>query len=157
MWPEIWQAMGKKQKAREIAKCEALQHKLKAARDNRGMREIPADDKDYLKILSEVRAKLSVPPAPAMPLFSNVSASFSSGRPDAFETAVASLQSLGRPDALQTAGAERQHQDHTADKGPSENWFGLVRTPVPIPKALKIPEAREALGKEWKKLEDNNA
>ena len=83
-----------------------------------------------------------------MPLFSNVSASFSSGRPDAFETAVASLQSSGRPDALQTAGAERQHQDHTADKGPSENWFGLVHTPVPIPKALKNPEARDALGKE---------
>ncbi len=99
--------MGKKQKAREIAKCEALQHKLKAARDNRGMREIPADDKDYLKILSEVRAKLSVPAAPAMPLFSSALASSSSGRPDALETSMASLHSSGRPDATQSACAKK--------------------------------------------------
>ena len=97
--------------------------------------------------MSEIRAKRAVPPAPAMPLFSNVVASSSSGRPDAFETSAASLQSSGRPDAFQISSAKRQHQDHAADKGPSENWFGLVHTPVPIPKALKIPEAREALGK----------
>ena len=41
--------------------------------------------------------------------------------------------------------ANRAHQDHVANKGPSEEWFGLVHTPIPIPKALKIPEGREAL------------
>ena len=32
-----------------------------------------------------------------------------------------------------------------------------MHTPVPIPKALKIPDAREALHKEWAKLEGKNA
>ena len=84
LWPEIWSQIGKKQKARDIAKLKAVQPKLKAARDKRGIWEVPADDKGYLKMLSEVRAKLSVPAAPAMPLFSSASASLqSSGRPDA--------------------------------------------------------------------------
>ena len=133
--PEIWSAMGKKQQAAEKAEWEALQPKLKAARDKRGLWEIPADDKDYLKILSDVRAKLSVPVAPAMPLF---------------QSAMASLQSSGGPDAQQSSGAKRQRQDRAADKGPSEFWFGLVHTPVPMP-------AQESLHKEWAKLEGKNA
>ncbi len=39
------------------------------ARDKRGIWEIPDDDKDYLKILSDLHVKLSVPAAPAMPLY----------------------------------------------------------------------------------------
>ena len=133
--------MSKKQQKAEQAKWEALQPKLQAARDNRGIWEIPDDDKDYLKIVSELRAKLSIPAAPAMPLF---------------QTAMASLGAKG--DLLpQSSGAQRQHQDKVADKGPSLDWFGLVHTPVPIPKALKIPDAREALHKEWDKLEGKNA
>ena len=80
--------------------------------------------------MSELRAKLSVPAAPAMPLF---------------QSAMASLQSLGGPEASQSSGAKRQHQDRAADKGPSIDWFGLVHTPVPKPKALKIPDARGGL------------
>ena len=37
LWPEIWSAMGKKQQKIEIAKWEALQPKLMAARDKRGI------------------------------------------------------------------------------------------------------------------------
>ena len=31
----------------------------------------------------------------------------------------------------------------------SEEWFALVHTPVPIPKALTIPDAKKALDKAW--------
>ncbi len=96
--------MSRKQQKAEQAKWEALQPKLKAARDKRGLWEIPDDDKDYLKIVSELRAKLSVPAAPAMPLF---------------QSAMASLQSSGGPEDSQSSGAKRQHQDRAADKGPS--------------------------------------
>ncbi len=51
----------------------------------------------------------------------------------------------------------RQHQDKVADKGPSLDWFGLAHTPIPIPKALKVPAAREALHSEWAKLESKNS
>ena len=47
----------------------------------------------------------------------------------------------------------RPHDEHVAPKGASsEEWFGLVHTPIDIPKALTIPEARAALEKEWAKL-----
>jgi len=55
------------------------------------------------------------------------------------------------------ATVPRQHQDKVADKGPSLDWFGLAHTPIPIPKALKIPAAREALQGEWAKLEGKNS
>ncbi len=43
----------------------------------------------------------------------------------------------------------RQHQEHIALAGfVSSEWYALVHTPVPIPKALKIPKAKEAIEKE---------
>ena len=135
--------MGKKQQKIEIAKWEAPQPKLKAARDKRGIWETPDDDKDYLKIVSDLRAKLSVPAAPAMPLFQTVMA--------------APLGAKGDLQPKKKRGAQRQHQDKVADKGPSIDWFGLLHTPIPIPKALKVPAAREALHSEWAKLEGKHA
>ena len=35
----------------------------------------------------------------------------------------------------------------------SEEFWALVHTPISIDKALQIPAARQALEKEWKKLE----
>ena len=80
LWPEIWSAMGKKQQKIEIAKWEALQPKLKAAREKRGIWETPENDTEYLKIVSELRAKLSGPAAPAMPLVQTILASNEIGR-----------------------------------------------------------------------------
>ena len=67
-WPEVWMSTSKKQKKLEIQKWEEEKPKLKAARDDRGIYEIPADDKDYLRTIAEARAKLSLPESPAMPL-----------------------------------------------------------------------------------------
>ena len=45
------------------------------------------------------------------------------------------------------------HADHFAPRGnASTEWLACVHTPLPIPKALKIPEAKIALEKEWGKL-----
>ena len=41
--------------------------------------------------------------------------------------------------------------------GTTEEWFGVVHAPIPIPKALKIPEGRKALKAEWGKLEKKTA
>ena len=51
-----------------------------------------------------------------------------------------------------------RHVERIAPRGQATaEWFACVHTPVPIPKALKIPAAREALEKEWKKLENKSA
>ena len=52
----------------------------------------------------------------------------------------------------------RDHDDHFADIGyASMAYVGLVHTPVPMYKAMKIPEARAAMEKERKKLDDKKA
>ena len=44
----------------------------------------------------------------------------------------------------------RKHQDHTAPKGyASVDLFALVHTPIPIGKAMRIPEAKKAVDDEW--------
>ena len=61
--------MPKKQKKKlEIQKWEEEKPNIKAARDERGAHEAPADDKDYLRVVAEARARLSLPESPAMPL-----------------------------------------------------------------------------------------
>ena len=47
---------------------------------------------------------------------------------------------------------EREHQDRVAAPGGSYDYYAMVHTPIPIPKANKIPEAKKALDEEWHKL-----
>ena len=131
--------MSRKQKKEAIEKWNAYKPLRDAARERLGITgEVDPNDLDYKKILSEARAKLSQPAAPAMPCMQTQA----SPRGDATASATA------------LAGAARPHDEHVAPKGwASEEWFALVHTQIPIPKALKIPEGRAALDKEWAKLE----
>ena len=50
------------------------------------------------------------------------------------------------------------HEDHIAGKG--ENllqYYNLVHKFIPMPQAMKIPPAKEAVDKEWEKLEKISA
>ena len=48
----------------------------------------------------------------------------------------------------------KNHEDHIAGKGyTSMTYYHLVHKFVPMPQAMKIPDAKAAADKEWKKLE----
>ena len=48
----------------------------------------------------------------------------------------------------------KDHEDHIAGKGyNSMTHYNLVHKFVPVPQAMKIPDAKAAMDKEWKKLE----
>ena len=50
------------------------------------------------------------------------------------------------------------HNESTATKGfSSDEQFAMVHAPIPIEKALKIPEAKKAMDKEWDKLDNLNS
>ena len=52
----------------------------------------------------------------------------------------------------------RIHDDHIAGKGfNSTSYYNLVHKFVPMPQAMKIPDAKAAVGKEWEKLETMSA
>ena len=66
--PDIWTHIGKAERKRYIAEWAKEGPKRDAARTRRGsLDHVPADDGEYLRILSEARAKLGIPKAPAMP------------------------------------------------------------------------------------------
>ena len=46
------------------------------------------------------------------------------------------------------------HEDHSAGKGDNSlQHYKLVHKFIPMPQAMKIPAAKEAVDKEWEKLE----
>ena len=48
----------------------------------------------------------------------------------------------------------KNHEDHIAGKGlTSMSHYNLVHKFIPMPQAMKIPDAKAAVDKEWKKLE----
>ena len=84
-----------------------------------------------MKILSKAMKDFGVPAAPAMLIFHYTKhAGAAQGKPGA-----------------------REHQDHISNAGyVSDEWFALVHTPIPMPKAMQIPDAKKAVDKEWLKL-----
>ena len=50
-----------------------------------------------------------------------------------------------------------KHNDNIAMAGyASDHWFGLVHTPISVQDAMRIPEGRAALEKEWTNLKTRN-
>ena len=63
-------------------------------------------------------------------------------------------QKQGHPVPNIALSAQADHQDRVSTAGDiSETYWGLIHQPVSIPKALRIPKVREALDKEWQKLD----
>ena len=91
-----------------------MQPKLKEARGKRGVNEIPdAEATELLTTVSNLRTKLSVPVALAMPLVQSILA--------------LNLEDKGQPES-------RMQHDKVAQKGPYADWFDLAHISVPIPK-----------------------
>ena len=64
----------------------------------------------------------------------------------------------GDSGAMLGSGELRLHDDHLARSAyASEEYFALTRAPIPIPQAMKIPKAKEAVDKEWNKAFSRSA
>ena len=124
----------------------------KEARDLRGLYEVPADDKEYDKLMSELKVKLALPKPPAMPVLAKQAENLCvSSR----QKAKLLNEEIFRQRSFHISSPDgKSHVERIAPKGhASEGWFACVHTPLPIPKALQIPAAKEALEAEWRKLE----
>ena len=50
----------------------------------------------------------------------------------------------------------KNHEDHNADKGyNSINHHNLVHKFIPMPQAMKIPDVKAAVDKDWEKIGEN--
>ena len=124
-----------KLKAQEEGKL--IQERITTARNARGRHYVkPEELEDFNARLKDIREQLRVPDAPAMPLLST-------------NKSLGATQALGEPGQLV---AER-HQENVSMAGfVSSEWFLMVHTPLDIPKAKQIPDAANALEKEWEKF-----
>ena len=135
----------------------------KEARDLRGIYVVPVGDyKEYDAILKDLEVKLALPKPPAMPVLAKVPDEGRGGTKlskSKRQKAKALNDELFRQRSFHvTSSTTQTHVERIAPRGhASEEWFACVHTPLAIPKALKIPAAKEALEKEWRKLETKKA
>ena len=63
------------------------------------------------------------------------------------------LSKLTSPREFDWKALEMYHEDHIAAKGiNSLSHYNLVNKFIPMPQALKIPDAKAAVEREWEKL-----
>jgi hypothetical protein len=68
IWPEMWIQMSKKAKREAIEKWSIEGPRRDAARNKRALLKIDPEDAEFKRLTQELRAKLEVKKAPAMPL-----------------------------------------------------------------------------------------
>ena len=122
---------------------------------------IDPDDEEYKEILKTARRNLERPMAPAMPCKRNQpSITKVVAKPNsASETNSKTMQSClmeshestrQRAESLQS----RIHEDRITGKSfTSMTHYNMVHKFIPMPQAMKIPDTKAAVDKEWKKLE----
>ena len=103
------------------------------------------EEENYKRIMAEARNNYSEPAAPCMPL--------------EVQTDASAGVTTGMYDSIpQETVVNGGHREKVAPAGQvSAEWFAMVHTPIPMQEANRIPAAREAVEKEWRKLEAKNA
>ena len=115
------------------------------------------DDGEFKDIMKNARRKLEIPMPAAMPCKTSLCRS---GRETfrtigGHKTKYACIVEADKSLRIRMEGAlHKDHEDHIAWKGiNSLNHYNLVHEFVPMPKAMKIPDAKAAVDTEWSKLE----
>ena len=161
VWPEVWTKIGKAAQNLEKQGWAKEKPKLDNARKLRGIYFVDLDDEAYKEILKNARRKLERPVAPGMPckrspngitkVVAKLEIASEKTPKTVHECIVESHESTRqRAESSQTENLE----DHMASKRiTSMSHHNVVRKFIPMPQAMKVPEAKAAVDKEWKKLE----
>ena len=164
VWPEVWTKICKAFQNGEEQEWAKEKPKLDNARKLRGIYFIDPDDKESIsKFFKTQERKLERPMAPAMPWkrdqqhssIVKANAEPKIGNEREFKTVYGCIvesheTTRQRAESLQSKTPE----DHIASEGfTSMTHQNLVHKFIPMPQAMKIPDAKAAVDNEWKKLE----
>ena len=130
------------------------------ARHLRGIFFAEPNGEKFKLTMEASRRKLEVPMPAAMPGKIPIKSSGENhrniGKRKTKYACVVDADDSTRP-RLEGAG-HKPHQDHITAKGVnSVTHYSLVHKFIPMPQALKVPDAKAAVVKEWEKLEKNPA
>ena len=93
--------------------------------------------------------------APAMPC--KTMKNCGSGASDKIETKLACILEADESTRMRMGNSiPHHHEDHIAGKGENSlQHYNLVHKFIPVPQAMKIPETKAAVDKEWEKIGEN--
>ena len=135
--------MGKNSELKEKQKWSDEKLHLENARKLRWIYFIDPEDKEFKETIENARKKLETSIAPAVPC-KIMKKNCGSGGSNKIKTRLACIL-LSLPN---------HQEDHVAGKGNNSlQHYNLVHEFIPMPQALKIPEEKAAVDKEWEKLE----
>ena len=154
----MWQYMSDAAKKKAQQRWAIEKPKLDNARQLRGI-FIEPNDEEFKLTMKAARRKLEVP-MPALsckiPMKSSGETHHNIGKRKMKDACVVDADESTRP-RLEGVG-HKPHQDHITVKGMnSVIHYSLVPKFFPMPLALKIPDAKAAVEKEWEKLEKISA
>ena len=154
LWPAIWSKMSKAAQRKEKQEWAIEKPKLDNARILRGIDFIDQDDVAFKETWKNFRQKLKVPmEAAVLCKVRRDQCKDICGEPDTRRSKYACIVEANESTRRRLEGA-KDHEDHIAGKGfKSLSHYNLVRKFILLPQALKIPEAKAAVDKEWEKLE----
>ena len=157
LWPELWIKLGRNAKLKENPKWSIEKPKLDNARRLRGIYFINPEDKEFKENIRNARNKLETPMSPAVPCKTSKKSKHweTCGKTKEFKSKFACTLEASESARLRMGESlPNHHEDHIA--GTEDNslqHYNLVHKFIPMPQAMKIPAAKEAVDKEWEKLE----
>ena len=144
--------MSDESKRKEKQKWAVERPKLDNARRLRDIYLIDPDDEEFKDITKNARGKLEVPMPAAMPCKLQREKYRETCRVDECKTKYACIVEAGESARKRMEGSpHKNHEDDVAGKEMNSlNHCNLVRKFMPMPQAMKIPDAKAAVEKEWK-------
>ena len=154
LWPELWGKMGKNAKLKEKQKWSHEKLHLDNARKLRGIYFIDPKDKELKETIKNARKNLETPVAPAIACkIMKSNKKCGSGASNKIKTKLACMLEASESTRLRMGESlPNHHEDHIAGRGNNSlQHYNLVLKFIPMPQAMKIPEAKAAVDKEWEK------
>ena len=148
MWSETWEHIFDASKLKEKQKGAIEKPKLDNARRLRGIYFIDPDDEEFKRIMENVRRKLEIP-RPAACRLQRCPCEETCCAVGEHKTKDACLVEADESMRIRMGGSHnKKHEDRIAGKGMnSPCHYNLVRKFIPMPQAMKIPNAKAAVEK----------
>ena len=133
--------------------------KLDNARQLRGILFFEPSDEEFQLTMKAARRKLEVPMPAAMPCKIPIKSSGETlrniGKRKTKYVFIVDADESTRP--RPEGAGHKPHQDHITAKGMNSfTHCGLVHKFIPMPQAMKVPDAKAAVEKEWENLKKSS-
>jgi len=161
---EEWSIGTRKTRKEWMSEWDKIGPIWKAKQEKRGIDHIPVKEVDeYEKLTANKRAECSIPEAPAMPTISTEKLSerkSSYNKIPSERNGLIHWQNMSKETVAQINSAVDsiyKHTENVGTKGVTEEFLAMIHQEIPLDKAMRIPDARKAVNREWDKLDDIKA